>query len=175
AALHHVTNPSSFKALMDMRSEAVDLQLRSCTPTGHGDYDCIFRHTYPTSMHDSGYGQADFIAAPAVNPGWYMYLFEDCGCQWAGPGRWTGRRTSRVGVGWSLRWRAIGGAVARVAIRLIAEQVSGLAAEHLAEAGQGGEADRPGPAVLQDGQVDDGDPDSSSQLGQCHAAASEQV
>jgi len=30
-------------------------------------------------MHDSGYGESDFIAAPATNPGWYMYLFEDCG------------------------------------------------------------------------------------------------
>jgi hypothetical protein len=79
AALHYVTNPSSFKALMDMRSEAVDLQLRSCTPTGHGDYNCVFQHRYPKSMHDSGYGESDFIAAPAINPGWYMYLFKDCG------------------------------------------------------------------------------------------------
>jgi len=79
AALHHVTNPSSFKALMDMRSEAVDLQLRSCTPTGRGDYDCVFRHSYPKSMHNSGYGQADLIAAPAINPGWYMYVFNYCG------------------------------------------------------------------------------------------------
>src|SRR5215469_7151637 len=68
AALHHVTNPSSFEALMAMRSEAVDLQLRSCTPTGHGDYNCVFQHRYPKSMHDSGYGESDFIAAPAINP-----------------------------------------------------------------------------------------------------------
>jgi len=79
AALHRVTNPSSFQALMVMRSEAVDLQLRSCAPTGHGDYNCVFRHRYPKSMHDSGYGESDFIAAPAINPGWYMYLFRDCG------------------------------------------------------------------------------------------------
>ena len=79
AALHRVTNPSSFQALMVMRSEAVDLQLRSCAPTGHGDYNCVFRHRYPKSMHDSGYGESDFIAAPAINPGWYMYLFKDCG------------------------------------------------------------------------------------------------
>jgi hypothetical protein len=79
AALHYVTNPSSFKALMAMRSEAVDLQFKSCTPTGHGDYNCVFRHRYPKRLHDSGYGQSDFIAAPAINPGWYMYLFEDCG------------------------------------------------------------------------------------------------
>jgi hypothetical protein len=79
AGLHYVTNPSSFKALMAMRSEAVDLQLKSCTRTGHGDYNCVFRHRYPKRMHDSGYGESDFIAAPAINPGWYMYLFEDCG------------------------------------------------------------------------------------------------
>jgi hypothetical protein len=79
ADLHYVTNPSSFKALMAMRSEAVDLQLRSCTRTGHGDYNCVFRHRYPKRMHDSGFGESDFIAAPAINPGWYMYLFEDCG------------------------------------------------------------------------------------------------
>src|SRR5712691_5934086 len=79
ANLHYVTNPSSFKALMAMRSEAVDLQLRSCTRTGHGDYNCVFRHRYPKRMHHSGYGESDFIAAPAINPGWYMYLFEYCG------------------------------------------------------------------------------------------------
>jgi hypothetical protein len=79
AALHYVTTPSSFNALIAMRSEAVDLQLKSCAPTGHGDYNCVFRHRYPKRMHDSGYGESDFIAAPAINPGWYMYLFEDCG------------------------------------------------------------------------------------------------
>jgi hypothetical protein len=79
AALHYVTTPSSFNALIAMRSEAVDLQLKSCAPTARGDYDCVFRHRYPKRMHDSGYGESDFIAAPAINPGWYMYLFEDCG------------------------------------------------------------------------------------------------
>src|SRR5215472_11663064 len=71
----------------------------------------------------------------------------------------------------SLLWRA----VAWVAGWLVAEQVAGLAVEYLAEAGQGGEADRPRPAVLQDREVDDGDPDSLGQLGQRHAAAGEQV
>ncbi len=79
AALHSVTTPSSFNALIAMRSEAVDLQLKSCAPTGHGDYNCVFRHRYPKRMHDSGYGESDFIAAPAITTGWYMYLFEDCG------------------------------------------------------------------------------------------------
>ena len=79
AALHYVTTLSSFHALIAMHSEAVDLQLKSCAPTGHGDYNCVFRHRYPKRMHDSGYGESDFIAAPAINPGWYMYLFEDCG------------------------------------------------------------------------------------------------
>src|SRR6266496_1386796 len=39
AALHYVTTPSSFNPLIAMRSEAVDLQLKSCAPTGHGDYN----------------------------------------------------------------------------------------------------------------------------------------
>lgn len=79
AALHYVTNQSSFKALIAMRSEAIDLQLRSCAPTGHGDYICGFRHRYPKRLHDSGYGESDFVAAPVINPGWYMYMFGDCG------------------------------------------------------------------------------------------------
>ena len=33
AALHYVTTPSAFNALIAMRSEAVDLQLKSCAPT----------------------------------------------------------------------------------------------------------------------------------------------
>jgi hypothetical protein len=79
AALHHVTTPSSFKELMAMRSEAVNLQLKSCTPTGHGDYSCVFRHRYPKRMHNSGYGASEMIAAPARNPGWYMYALAGCG------------------------------------------------------------------------------------------------
>jgi hypothetical protein len=73
-ALHYVTTPSSFNALIAMRSEAVDLQLKSCAPTGHGDYNCVFRHRFPKRMHDSGHGESDFIAAPAINPGWYIPL-----------------------------------------------------------------------------------------------------
>ena len=79
AALHHVTTPSSFKALMAMRSEAVDLQLKSCGRTGHGDSYCTFQHRYPKRMHNSGYGASDILVAPAINPGWYMYALEGCG------------------------------------------------------------------------------------------------
>jgi hypothetical protein len=78
-ALHHVTTPSSFKQLMAMRSEAVDLHLKSCAPTGHGDYTCHFQHRYPKRMHNSGYGASDMIVAPTVRPGWYMYTLEGCG------------------------------------------------------------------------------------------------
>jgi anti-sigma regulatory factor (Ser/Thr protein kinase) len=42
---------------------------------------------------------------------------------------------------------------------VMAEQVAGLAAERLAEPGQGAEPDRPGVAVLQDRQVDHADAD----------------
>jgi two-component system, OmpR family, sensor kinase len=43
---------------------------------------------------------------------------------------------------------------------VMAEQVAGLAAERLADPGQGAEPDRPGVAVLQDGQVDHADADA---------------
>src|ERR1039457_2495033 len=45
------------------------------------------------------------------------------------------------------------------ACAVMAEQVAGLAVERLAEPCQGGEPDRPGVAVLQDGQVDHADAD----------------
>ena len=78
-ALHAVTEPRAFRALMDMRSEAVNLRLTRCTPTPRGDYMCYFRHDYPASLHKSGHGAAVFVAAPALNPGWYMYQFRGCG------------------------------------------------------------------------------------------------
>jgi len=79
AALHAVTEPRAFRALMAMRSEAVNLRLQRCTPTPRGDYACHFRHDYPARLHKSGHGAAVFTAAPARNPGWYMYRFNDCG------------------------------------------------------------------------------------------------
>src|ERR1039457_429741 len=57
----------------------------------------------------------------------------------------------------------------------VAEQIPGLAAQGVAEPGQGAEADGPGSPVLQDRQVDDGDPDLLRQGGQRHAALSEEV
>jgi len=78
AALHHVTEPRAFSRLMSMRSDALNLRLKDCTPNPRGDYTCYFRHDFPASEHKSGYGQAVFIAAPALNPGWYMYQFQSC-------------------------------------------------------------------------------------------------
>src|SRR5260370_15893031 len=77
-ALHHVTEPRAFRLLMAMRSGAVNLRLTHCTPNPRGDYTCYFRHDFPASEHQSGHGQAVFIAAPALNPGWYMYQFQSC-------------------------------------------------------------------------------------------------
>jgi hypothetical protein len=77
-ALHHVTEPRAFSRLMIMRSDAINLRLRYCTPNPGGDYTCYFRHDFPASEHRSGHGEAVFIAAPAVNPGWYMYQFQSC-------------------------------------------------------------------------------------------------
>ncbi len=77
-ALHHVTEPRAFQRLMGMRSDAFNLQLKYCTPNPRGDYTCYFRHDFPASEHKSGHGQAVFIAAPALNPGWYMHQFQSC-------------------------------------------------------------------------------------------------
>jgi hypothetical protein len=80
AALHAVTTPQSYRELMQMRSEAVNLQLLSCRPDpGRGDYFCDFRHDYPASMHQSGHGGSEMLIAPALNPGWYLYGVVDCG------------------------------------------------------------------------------------------------
>lgn len=77
-ALHHVTEPRAFSRLMRMRSDAVNLRLESCTANPHGDYTCYFRHDFPASEHKPGHGEAVFISAPALNPGWYMYQFQSC-------------------------------------------------------------------------------------------------
>src|ERR1700684_2007422 len=58
---------------------------------------------------------------------------------------------------------------------VMAEQVAGLAVERLAKPGQGAEPDRPGVAVLQDGQVDHADADPLGQLGQGHAPVGEEL
>ena len=77
-ALHHVTEPRAFSRLMRMRSDAVNLRLESCTANPRGDYTCYFRHDFPASEHKPGHGEAVFISAPALNPGWYMYQFQSC-------------------------------------------------------------------------------------------------
>jgi len=77
-ALHHVTEPRAFNRLMSMRSDALNLRLKYCTPNPRGDFTCYFRHDFPVSEHKTGHGQAVFIAAPALNPGWYMYQFQSC-------------------------------------------------------------------------------------------------
>jgi hypothetical protein len=77
-ALHHVTQPQAFNRLMTMRATAVNLRLAYCALNPHGDYTCHFTHDFPASEHKHGHGQAVFIAAPALNPGWYMYQFQSC-------------------------------------------------------------------------------------------------
>ena len=69
-ALHAVTDPQAFTALLAMRSSDADLQLTSCTPTQRGDYMCSVRYSYP-----GGHRTAMLTTAPAQNPGWYMYRF----------------------------------------------------------------------------------------------------
>jgi hypothetical protein len=74
-AMHAVTDPQAFTSLLAMRSSDVDLRLKSCTATPRGDYMCSVRYSDPASRHNSGYRTAMLIAAPALNPGWYMYRF----------------------------------------------------------------------------------------------------
>ncbi len=78
AALHKVTEPRAFRLLQTMRADAINLRLRYCSATPRGDYNCYFRHDFLPSLHRSGHGEAQFIAAPALNPGWYMYRFITC-------------------------------------------------------------------------------------------------
>jgi hypothetical protein len=79
-ALRAVTTSQSYRELMQMRSEAVNLELRYCTPDhGRGDYICYFSHDYPASLHQSGHGASEMLIAPALNPGWYLYGVLDCG------------------------------------------------------------------------------------------------
>jgi hypothetical protein len=77
--LHYLTTPAAFSDLMRMRATAVNLHLSYCQRNPRGDYTCYFRHDYPASANQTGHGQAIFIAAPAVDPGWYMFRFSDCG------------------------------------------------------------------------------------------------
>jgi len=79
-ALHAVTTPQSYRELMQMRSEAVNLELQQCRlDRGRGDYFCDFRHDYPASLHQSGHGGSQMLIAPAQNPGWYLYGILGCG------------------------------------------------------------------------------------------------
>jgi hypothetical protein len=78
AALHAVTNAQSFTSLQSMRTTDVDLKLTSCRPTGHGDDECTFRYTYVGEGQHAA-RNAMVTAAPALNPGWYMYRFIE-GC-----------------------------------------------------------------------------------------------
>ena len=79
-ALHAVTTPDAYKDLQTMRAGAINLRLLHCVVDGTaGDYTCYFRHDYPPRLHQSGHGEMQVIAAPAKNPGWYMYTLVDCG------------------------------------------------------------------------------------------------
>jgi hypothetical protein len=79
-AMKHVTTPDGRAALMGMYAEAVNLRLDYCVArAGQGDYDCHFIHDYPPRLHKTGHGEAEFLAGPARNPGWYMTVFVGCG------------------------------------------------------------------------------------------------
>jgi hypothetical protein len=79
AALRAVTDSQAFKALQTMRSTYRDLRLTSCAPRKQGDYVCSFRY-HPSGHHGTtARATMMFIAAPAVNPGWYLYQFLE-GC-----------------------------------------------------------------------------------------------
>ena len=84
-ALQHVTDPSARWELEAMHSEATNLRLRTCEPTGEGDYGCYFTHDYPAEhLTDQERvrgvrGQAWFRVGPAKRSGWYMTVLEECG------------------------------------------------------------------------------------------------
>jgi hypothetical protein len=77
-AMHAVTTPQAFTALLAMHSSDVNFQLESCTARAQGDYNCSFRYAYTyttASGRNSQTRSAMAIVAPALNPGWYMYKF----------------------------------------------------------------------------------------------------
>jgi hypothetical protein len=74
-AMHAVTDAQAFTSLQAMRLSGVDLQLVSCTPRQQGDYVCTVRYSGLGSSSNSEHRAAMLIAAPALNPGWYMYRF----------------------------------------------------------------------------------------------------
>ena len=74
-AMHAVTDAQAFTSLQAMRLSEVDLQLVSCTPRHQGDYVCTVRYSGLGSSSNSEHRVAMLIAAPALNPGWYMYRF----------------------------------------------------------------------------------------------------
>jgi hypothetical protein len=73
--MHAVTDPQAFTSLLAMRSSDLDLRVTSCTQTPRGDYICSVRYDHPVSGHHSVHRTAMLIAAPAQDPGWYMYRF----------------------------------------------------------------------------------------------------
>jgi hypothetical protein len=75
--LHQVTTPGSFRAVMAMRGGVRDVQARSCTATGRGDYRCVLSYQF---RHQSGSGAWTVIVAPADDPGWYVYQYAYQGC-----------------------------------------------------------------------------------------------
>jgi hypothetical protein len=75
AAMHAVTDAQAFTSLQAMRSSDADFRLVSCTPRQQGDYVCTVRYRGPASSGNQEHGVAMLIAAPALNPGWYMYRF----------------------------------------------------------------------------------------------------
>jgi len=79
AALCQVTNPNARYLLVNMHREAVNLRLKSCEKLVVGHYSCTFIHDYPASMHKQGHGRTWLDVAPALNPGWYMTVYEGCG------------------------------------------------------------------------------------------------
>jgi hypothetical protein len=74
-AMHAVTDAQAFTSLQTMRSSDAALRLVSCTPRPQGDYVCTVRYRGPGSTSTSEHDVAMLIAAPALNPGWYMYRF----------------------------------------------------------------------------------------------------
>src|SRR5271165_407960 len=87
----------------------------------------------------------------------------------AGSRRPGGREPRRSRYRRQLAWRLVSRLIGSVA-----QQVTGLAPQCLAEPGERAEADGPRAAVLEYGQVDDGDADAFRQLGEGHAALFEQ-
>lgn len=79
-AVQHLTNGSSRRSLIEMRSEAVNLRLHHCAGGAAGTTVCYLDHDFPaTKQHGvTRGGHAIIRVAPVARTGWYVSGLVSC-------------------------------------------------------------------------------------------------